>query len=137
MVMKTKPGTEVEITVMRGEKKLTLKVKIGKQPSEKELKEAKEIYYNLGLVLRNPTKDELEQYGAKYGVVVSNVYPGSPAYEAGVRPGMLIERVNNIPVHSISEFRKIVSELMKRKKPIVLFVRDMQGNFGIITIENY
>jgi len=137
MVMKTKPGTGVELTVLRGEKKLTLKVVIGKQPSEKELQEAKEIYYNLGLVLRNPSKDELEQYGAKYGVIVSNVYPGSPAYEAGVRPGMLIERVNNIPVRSISEFRKIVSELMKRKKPIVLFIKDMQGNFGIITIENY
>ena len=136
-IMKTKPGTLIDITVLRGEKKLTLKVKIGKLPSKEELKEQKAIYYNLGLVLRNPTKDELQQYNAPYGVIVSNVYPGSPAAYAGVKPGMLIERVNNIPVHSISDFKRIVGRLAKEKKPIVLFVKDTEGNFYVITIENY
>ena len=136
-IMKTKPGTVVDITVLRGEKKLTLKVKIGKLPSKEELQEQKAIYYNLGLVLRNPTKDELQQYNAPYGVIVSNVYPGSPAAYAGVKPGMLIIRVNNIPVHSVSEFKRVVSKLVKEKKPIVLFVKDTEGNFYVITIENY
>ena len=136
-IMKTKPGTVVDITVLRGEKRLNLKVKIGELPSEKELQEQRAIYYNLGLVLRNPTKDELQQYNAPYGVIVLNVYPGSPAAYAGVKPGMLITRVNNIPIHSVSEFKKVVSKLIKEKKPIVLFVKDAEGNFGIITIENY
>jgi serine protease Do len=136
-IMKTKPGTEVKLKVLRGEKTLTLTVKIGEMPSEEELKESEGIYYNLGLVLRNPSKDELSQYSAPYGVIVTNVYPGSPAYEAGVRPGMLIMRVNNIPVHSVGEFKKIVNRLIKEKKPIVLFIKDTQGYFRVITIENY
>ena len=136
-IMKTKPGTNITLTVMRGEKKIDLVVKIEEMPSAKELRERQEIYYNLGLVLRNPSKEELSQYNAPYGVVVENVYPGSPAYSAGMRPGMLIERVNNIPVKSVEDFKRVVSKLMKEKKPIVLFVKDTQGNFYVITIENY
>ena len=136
-IMKTPPGKEVSITVLRGDKRLTLKVKIGKYPSEEALKEQQTIYYNLGLVLRNPSRDELQQYNAPYGVIVSNVYPGSPAAEAGVKPGMLILRVNNIPVKSVSDFKRVVSHLIKEKKPIVLFVKDTAGNFYVITIENY
>ncbi len=136
-IMKTPPGSEITLTVMRGEKKLNLKVKIEEMPSSTQLKKMQEIYYNLGLVLRNPTKGELSQYGAPYGVIVENVYPGSPAYAAGVKPGMLIERVNNIPVKNVEDFRRVVSKLVKEKKPIVLFVKDTQGNFYVITIENY
>jgi len=136
-IMKTKPGTEITLTVMRGEKTMDLKVKIEEMPSPRALKKMQTIYYNLGLVLRNPTKEELSQYNAPYGVIVENVYPGSPAYSAGIRPGMLIERVNNVPVKNVDDFKEVVSKLAKEKKPIVLFVKDTQGNFYVITIENY
>ena len=136
-VMKTPPGKEITLTVLRGDKKITLKVKVGRMPSEKELREQQAIYYNLGLVLRNPTEEELKQFRAPYGVLVSNVYPSSPAAEAGVKPGMLIVRVNNIPVKSVADFKRIVERLAKEKKPIVLFAKDLKGNFYVITIENY
>jgi serine protease Do len=135
-IMKIKPGTEIPIVVLRGNKKLILKAKIGEYSSE-NIKKSQEIYYNLGLVLRNPSKEELKQFNADYGVLVANVYPGSPAAAAGVKPGMLIVRVNNIPIHSVEEFRKVVERLTKEKKPIVLFTRDSQGNFYVITIENH
>jgi serine protease Do len=135
-IMKTKPGTEVKLLVLRGDKKVTLKVKIGELPSKEKLSQ-QTIYYNLGLILRNPSQEELKQFNANYGVLVANVYPGSPAASAGVKPGMLIIRVNNIPVHSVEEFKKVVEELLKQKKPIVLFTKDIQGNFYVITIENY
>ncbi|RTZ57987.1 MAG: serine protease [Gammaproteobacteria bacterium] len=135
-IMKTPPGEEVTLTVLRGEKKLTLKVKIGELPERDKIAQ-KAIYYNLGLVLRNPSKEELQQYKAPYGVIVSNVYPGSPSAEAGIKPGMLIVRVNNLPVRSVEEFRKVVEKLAKNKKPIVLFLKDLEGNFFVATIENY
>jgi len=135
-IMKTPPGKEVTLTVLRGDKKLHIKVKIGQLPEGKDLL-TKAIYYNLGLVLRNPTKEELRQYGAPYGVIVSNVYPGSPAAAVGIKPGMLIVRVNNIPIRSVEDFRKVVEKLTKEKKPIVLFLKDAQGNFFVATIENY
>jgi serine protease Do len=135
-IMKTKPGNKVNLLVLRGDKKLSTEVTIGEYSSSVE-REGQEIYYNLGLILRNPTEEELKQFNAQYGVLVVNVYPGSPATEAGVKPGMLILRVNNKPVHSVEEFKQLVEELAKGKKPIVLFAKDIQGNFYVITIENY
>ncbi|HIP98092.1 MAG TPA: Do family serine endopeptidase [Aquifex aeolicus] len=135
-IMKTPPGKEITLTILRGEKKLTLKVKVGEFPEKGNIT-TKAIYYNLGLVLRNPSKEELQQYRAPYGVIVSNVYPGSPAAQVGIKPGMLIVRVNNIPVRSVDEFRKVVEKLAKNKKPIVLFLKDLEGNFFVATIENY
>ena len=135
-IMKTKPGTKVKLLVLRGNEKITLEVKIGELPSKGTSSE-QTIYYNLGLILRNPTKEELKQFNADYGVLVVNVYPGSPAAAAGVKPGMLIVRINNVPVHSVEEFKKVVERLAKEKKPIVLFTKDIQGNFYVITIENY
>ena len=137
MVMKTPPGKEITLTVLRGDKKITLKVKVGRMPTQKELKEREAVYYNLGLVLRNPSEEELKQFNAPYGVLVGNVYPGSPAAQAGVKPGMLIVRVNNIPVKSVGDFKRIVERLAKEGKPIVLFAKDLKGNFYVITIENY
>ncbi len=135
-IMKTPPGKEVKLTILRGNKKIEINVKVGKLPSSKE-ELNQTIYYNLGLVLRNPSPEELKQYHAPYGVIVSNVYPGSPAALSGVKPGMLIMRVNNIPIKSVSEFVKTVQKLVKEKKPIVLFAKGLNGNFYVITIENY
>jgi serine protease Do len=136
-IMKTTPGKEVKLTILRNNKTINLTVKVGKYPSKQELQQQQTIYYNLGLVLRNATQSELQEYGAPYGVIVVNVYPGSPAAQAGVKPGMLIWKVNNIPVKSVSQFRKVVEKFVKEGKPIVLWVKDMQGNFYLITIENY
>jgi len=136
-VMKTPPGGEVKLLVLRGDKKLNLAVKVGEFPSDKELK-AKELgYYNLGMILRNASETELQEYGLSHGVVVVNVYPDSPAAKAGVKPGMVIWRVNNFPVKSVSQFKELIEKLMKEQKPIVLWVKDMQGNFYLLTIEDY
>lgn len=39
-------------------------------------------------------------------VWVRDVHPSSPAHQAGVRPGMLITRVNGVPVSTPEEFRR-------------------------------
>ncbi len=136
-VMKTEPGKELKLTVLRNNKKLEITVKVGKLPSKGELAEEQGVYYNLGLVLRNASPDELKNYGVPYGVVVVNVYPGSPAAKAGVKPGMIIWRVNRTPVRSVEEFRKAVEKAQKEEKPIALFVKDMNGNVNVLVIRNY
>jgi len=135
--MKTPPGHKLKLTVLRNNKKIEITVTVGQYPSSTQLEEQQTIYYNLGLVLRDATKAELQEYGVPYGVVVVNVYPGSPAAQAGVKPGMLIWKVNNVPVRSVEEFRRVVERFYKEGKPIVLWAKDMSGNFYLITIKNY
>ncbi len=135
-IMKTPPGHKVKLTVLRNGKKLELTVTVEQYPSKGELQQ-QTIYYNLGLVLRNATKQELQQYGVPYGVIVVNVYPGSPAAKAGIKPGMLIWKVNGLPVKSVEDFRKLVERFQKEGKPITLWVIGMNGEFNIVPINNY
>ena len=43
------------------------------------------------------------------GVVVTNVDPASNAYEAGLRPGDVIQSVNRKPITSVREFDAAVT----------------------------
>ena len=43
------------------------------------------------------------------GVVVTEVQEGTPAWEAGIRPGMLIGRVDRRPVETPGQFRAAVA----------------------------
>ncbi len=43
------------------------------------------------------------------GVAVTEVLEGTPAWQAGVRPGMIISHVGTTPVHSPQQFRSAVA----------------------------
>ena len=45
------------------------------------------------------------------GVVVINVKPGSPADEAGIMPGDVIDRIDNLPVKDIQDYREITKKI--------------------------
>ncbi len=47
------------------------------------------------------------------GVVVTDVAKNGPAAQAGLRPGDLIKEVNQRPISSIEEYRRLLSESMK------------------------
>ncbi len=60
----------------------------------------------LGLSLRPLTGDEKQQIGARSGLVVEDV--SGPAAAAGIVPGDVILAVNNQPVNSIAELRRLL-----------------------------
>ncbi|MGC9009736.1 MAG: site-2 protease family protein [Sulfolobales archaeon] len=53
--------------------------------------------------------------GVIQGAVISQVEPGSPAYEAGIRPGLLIISINNTPVYTLDNFLKFRSLITSRE----------------------
>lgn len=127
-VAMTSPGTKVELTLIRDGKEEKLSVTIGKLPSEAKLKAAiAKPGTNIGLTVQNLTDDLAAQFGYKgeKGVVISSVEPGSPADEAGLKAGMLIEQVNQKPVTNVDEFQ---AEIQKdtEKGSVLMLVRNKQ-----------
>ena len=127
-VMKTKPGTEVELKVIRQGKDKVIKVKIGEMP-ENAVAKGTVSPENLGLIVRNLTPDEKRYYGVSYGVIVEEVLPNSVADYAGLRPGDIILEVQYKPVKSVREFYRIIKEAKKAgKSRVLLLVR--RGKFN-------
>jgi serine protease Do len=136
LVAQTPIGKNVEVTIIRGGKKLNKKVTI------EELKESKAYASaasgaeeGLGMEVSTLTAAMARAYKIteKTGVVVTQVAPGSPADEAGMREGDLILEVNREPVQNMEHY---ISALNKRKsgsKILFLVKRGNYSQFVIIT----
>ena len=78
-----KPGSEVEITVLRDDKKQTLTAKLEERPSDEQLAAniKGQAAEKLGITAQNLTDDLAKQFGfvGQKGVLVTDVEPDSPA----------------------------------------------------------
>ncbi len=121
-----KPGTKVEVVVLRDGKRKTFTVELGKRPTEAQIAAGQsEVLEQLGFAVRNLTDDLAQRLGYQglAGVVVSQVEPGSLAGLAGITPGTLIQQVNRHPVGNTKEFDKAIKQAAG-EGAVLLLIRD-------------
>jgi len=124
VVAETPVDTAVEVAVIRNGKRRSMKVTVGAL-EEPQLAGAggetasPEIF---GMRAQNVTPEIAEQLGLAdaTGVVVTEVQPGSPADEAGLRRGDVIVEVNRKPVANLGELRE---QLQDGDKSVLLLIR--------------
>ncbi len=136
-IMRNPPGTKLKITIIRDGKERTITVRTTSWDEEyEETGNLQEMEAKYGLIVGDITPELVEKYSipkVPYGVIVLGVKAGSPADEAGLRTGDIILRVNRKPVHSASEFWKMVKRAEKFKKDsVLLFVQ--RGSANIFTV---
>ena len=121
-----KPGTKVEIVVLRDGKRRSFNVELSKRPSESEItgELPKDTREELGFTVQNLTPELAQRYGyeSESGVIVSSVEPGSQAAMARISPGALIKEVNRQKVNNTKEFNEAIKEA-KKKGGALLLVR--------------
>jgi serine protease Do len=127
-VAMTAPGTKVELTIVREGETQKIPVTIGTLPSKAGQKgPGVKPETDIGLTVQNLTGDLAAQLGFQglSGIVITSVEPGSPADEAGLKEGMLIQKVGQKQVTDVEEFQ---SEIRKESKKgsILLLVRSKE-----------
>jgi serine protease Do len=127
------PGTSVKLEVLRDGKPRELKAETMELEGGAATAEAGEATADkLGLSVTDLTPEIAEQIGVKEdkGALVSEVDMSGPAWQAGLRQGMLIESVNREPVKSAQEFNAAVARVKHGKEtPVLLLkVRDGRGS---------
>jgi serine protease Do len=131
-IMKTPPGTEITLTILRGGKEQTIKAKVGEMPEEVSFGQPKEQANELGLSLRDLSPEEVRRFGVK-GVFVDGVAPGSLAQRSGLRRGDIILAVNNEPVESPSQFNeKIERAKSEQRTRVLLLIRRGGSNLYVV-----
>ena len=107
------PGADVTLTIWRGSAQQQVRVRLGEwtDAAASEVEQGGgggETSGRLGIEAEPLTPETAARLGLRrgtQGVVVTQVDPGGPAAQAGVRAGDVIQEVNRQPVRSPSEVR--------------------------------
>ncbi|MFT9424518.1 MAG: Do family serine endopeptidase [Acetobacter syzygii] len=134
------PGTQVTIGFIRAGKAQTLTTKIGNLATATgDTGKASTAAggQHLGIALAPLNRDTRQQLGLPqdaHGVVVSDVEAGSPADQAGIRPGDVIQSVGSQPVDAPKAAVGLIKTAMAAKKPLLLrILREGQSLFIAIS----
>jgi serine protease Do len=127
------PGTTTKLRILRDGKERTLDVKVGKQPDDRvgaaepggneDEEQGNVSAGGLGLQLDTLTDAARRQLGYGrdvVGALVTGVADGSPAEEAGMRPGDVILQIDR---HDVDSARAAAAALAKASPPILLLVK--------------
>jgi serine protease Do len=138
MVAQISPGKTVEVVLIRDGKEMKLNVRLGERPKERESEspargqQREQTSKKLGLSIQTLTPDLADQLGYKNakGVVITDVVAGSPADDAGLQRGDLIQEVNRKSVQTVEEFEDQVKDL-KSGDVAALLVRRGANTFFV------
>ena len=128
-VSRTEVGKKVEVGVTREKKALSLLVEIGERPTSlAELRGLPEPTAWRGLEVSEISPELARRFNLTEtkGVVVTNVEVGSPADEAGLREGDVINEIDRTAVESLSDYNRCISKAKGRT-----LIRANRGYFVI------
>ncbi len=123
-VARTQPGENVPVKVLRDGETKTLNLKVRELPGSEEVaKNNKNAESDDNGTLNGVTVGDLDQQartqfhlpGHVNGVVVTDVAPDSPAAEAGLKPGDVIQEINRKPVKTAEEAVKMTEKTDTKK----------------------
>ena len=130
------PGQTVPIEFFRDGKKKTAEIKVEVQPGSllagagaAPTPQEEEAVSRFGMKVSDVTGQLAQQYGYKgepKGVLITQVTPGSPAEEAGLKAGMLIQQVQDQKVTTAEQFSEAVSA-KQAARGVRLLVTDPSG----------
>jgi serine protease Do len=132
----TPPDTPVKIGLLRNGKEETISLKVGTMPEEAQKIISPEEESDWGMMVQELTPQLAQQLGldpGTAGVVISNIKEGSPAAEAGLRPGDLITEVNRAAVKNLSEYQQALQKVKKGDHLLLLIKRNAGTFYTVLT----
>jgi serine protease Do len=126
LVARTPVGKSVSVRVIRDKEQQTFSIKIAELKEEETAQAGTGTIEDLGLTVQTLTAELAENLGLDRdvkGVVVTQVEPGGPAGEAGLRRGDVILEVNRQPVKDVDAYKKAIKAIGKGKSVLFLVRR--------------
>jgi len=119
-----KPGTRINLTVIREGKQIIIPVKIDTLDNEEEPETSESTENDIGISVTQLTSGLSERYGlqTKEGLLVTDVRRYSEAEDKGIRKGDIILEANQNSVKTVRQLQAALKDL-KAGDPIMLLIR--------------
>lgn len=114
-VARYKPGDQITVTLLRGKQQLKKVLTLRNEAGSTRLVESSRTNLpntlrRLGATLMELDEQDLAEMNLRHGIRLDAVITGGACYGAGLRPGMVITRLNGKPVYSVTSFLEKVAE---------------------------
>jgi serine protease Do len=129
LVAATHVGKEVEVEILREGKPMKLKLKVGELKEEAAARAEQKASVDLGMSVQEITPEMARQLRLKEtgGVIVSQVESGSPADEAGLQRGDIIQEINGQSIRRLDDYRTAMGKV-KKDEVVRLLVKRGERN---------
>ncbi|HWP90627.1 MAG TPA: DegQ family serine endoprotease [Thermodesulfobacteriota bacterium] len=129
IVAATPPGTQSEVKYIRNGDEKNVEIKVGELPEEIAKASAvggEEVQRDLGLIVQEitPLIQRRLNIEETEGVIVTNVEPGSIAWDAGLRRGDIILEINKKQIKNLEQYRKAIDSIKNGDNALLLVKRD-------------
>lgn len=135
------PGEEAKFHILRDGRDRDVAVRVGEQPADKTARAARaetpSSQGQLGVALAPltpETRDQMEVPEGVSGALIRGVRPGSPAEQAGLRPGDIIVGVGNQKVSSPADVTKAVGSAQGGKDRAVALRILREGTIAFVGV---
>jgi len=137
LVTETNPGTVAKLDILRNGQPMTVDVTLGERPSNlsvhAELGSTSSQGTLRGISVQALTPELRQQLSLPSdlrGVVIDNLDPASPAAQAGLQQGDVIEAINHQRVNSVADFERLAAQA----KGDTLLRVNRQGNGAFVVV---
>jgi serine protease Do len=132
LVANTPVGKRVSIKVWRAGKTRELRATVGELEEEVVRKEKVYTPKDLGIQVDELTPYLAQRLGIKrlQGAIITGVVTGSPAYEAGLKRGDVILKINNRSIKDLDDYREVISGI-KPGDTLLLLIERREGTLFV------
>jgi serine protease Do len=138
-VSSKRPGTKVTLDVLRDGKSVNVPVtleELGSKDKKEELSASADNgkpRWGIGITdLTTDVRQQIQAPATVKGAVVQRVQPGSPADDAGLQPGDVIQSVNRQQTPSASDVQKALANVPKGQDAMVLVWANGGSTFRVL-----
>jgi Do/DeqQ family serine protease len=130
------PGQAREVAVLRDKRREVVTVRVGEMPSE-EARATVPSGQRLGLEVQPLTPELARRFNltTTSGVVVTDVEPGSPADQAGIRVGDAILEINRMKVIDVQSFHQALSTVKPSDPALIYLQREGRAQYLVMRSE--
>jgi serine protease Do len=130
LVANRRPGDEVALSVLRGSAERSVRVRLGAQPKVVPDEAESDSGFHVQEITEQIFRSE--RLASRSGVYVSFVERGSPAAEAGLMRGDVIERIGDERVEDLAGFRRGLAQVEGRERYLVTGRRGDETKFMLV-----
>ena len=123
------PGTKTEVKLLRDGKEKTVKLTLRELPGDKSTASSStdsegsdEVLAGVGVGDLTPELRQQSKLPSHVkGAIITDINPGSAAYDAGLREGDVIQEINRKPITSAEDAVKATTNVKERKTLVRVF----------------